>query len=94
LMVDVNAGVNGKLIDRALRIVETVTGMTRSEAECLLRAADWHVKTALVMHARSVDRDAAAALLQHTNGHLKPLIDTDECPATYGAGPKEINRIR
>ena len=58
-------------------MVETVTGVTRPEADRLLRSADWHVKTALVMHARQVTRESAEALLAGEDGHLARLLDDD-----------------
>src|SRR6185437_1181411 len=49
LMVDLRA-TNQKLWDRGARIVATVTGVPREQGMALLRAADGHVKLAIVMH--------------------------------------------
>lgn len=56
LMVDVNAGINAKLVDRGIRIIQAVTGRSRDAARTLLESAGGQVKTALAMHARQVDR--------------------------------------
>ncbi len=76
LMVDVNIHSNAKLIDRGTRIVQTLTGRSREEARALLDDAGGHVKTALVMHARNVDRAAAQEMLLAADGHLGRLIET------------------
>ncbi len=81
LMVDVNAGANRKLIDRAVRIVRSVTKLSRDEARELLQASKWHVKPALVMHARGIGLDAAQALLRETKGRLSGLLDETTHPA-------------
>lgn len=69
LMVDVRA-TNAKLRDRAARIVSTLTGLDRDSAFVLLDSAGGAVKTAVVMHAKSLDRDAAEAILAASDGHL------------------------
>ena len=74
LMVDVRA-TNAKLRDRAARIISTLTGRDRAAAFALLDAADGAVKTAVVMHARGVDRSAAEQLLAQTNGRLDLVLD-------------------
>lgn len=63
LMVDVNTASNAKLLDRGIRIVRTITDLSRDAARQLLHEAGGHVKTALVMHTRRVDRAAAEKLL-------------------------------
>lgn len=74
LMVDVNVRANAKLVDRGTRIVQTVTGLDRAAARTLLDSADGHVKTALVMHARRLDRRAAEALLLASSGVLGQIL--------------------
>lgn len=76
LMVDVNTGANAKLVDRGTRIIQTVTGLSRKEAGDLLASAKGRVKTALVMHAREVDRAAAEELLSVAGGKLAQLRPT------------------
>jgi N-acetylmuramic acid 6-phosphate etherase len=73
LMVDLRAS-NEKLRDRGARIISTVTGIGRPEAMELLRRADGHVKTAIVMQRRSVDRDEAQQLLDRAGGRLREAL--------------------
>lgn len=74
LMVDVNTGANAKLVDRGTRILSTITGRARTDSRSLLESAGGRVKTALVMHARGVDRAAAERMLVETNGHVSKII--------------------
>ncbi len=76
LMVDVNTGSNAKLIDRGVRIIRMITGRSREESEALLDAARGRVKTAVVMHARQVDRAEAERLLAETNGYLATVLES------------------
>lgn len=76
LMVDVNTGTNAKLVDRGTRIIQEITGRSRDEAKRLLDQAGGRVKTAIVMHARAVDREAAEALLREVEGHVGRLLDS------------------
>lgn len=75
LMVDVNARANKKLIDRGTRIIQAVTGLVRTAARQLLDRAGGHVKTALVMHAKGIDRPAAEHLLAQHQGHLVRILE-------------------
>ena len=78
LMVDLRA-TNQKLWDRGARIVSTLTGVDREEALQLLRRAEGSVKLAVVMHQRSLDAPAAAALLERTGGRLREaLLETGD----------------
>jgi N-acetylmuramic acid 6-phosphate etherase len=76
LMVDVNTRANRKLVDRGTRMIQTVTGLDRTAAGQLLSESGGHVKTALVMHFRRVERAAAESLLAQHNGHLAPILPT------------------
>lgn len=76
LMVDVNTRSNAKLVDRGTRIVQTLTGRSREAAHALLDEAGGHVKTALVMHARKVDRATAQEMLLAADWHVGRLIET------------------
>lgn len=69
LMVDLKA-TNDKLRDRAARIISTITGLSRPDALALLASAGGVVKTAIVMHTRSVDRATAEAELARNGGRL------------------------
>jgi N-acetylmuramic acid 6-phosphate etherase len=70
LMVDLRAS-NAKLRDRAARIVQEVTGLSRPPALRLLVRAGGSVKLALVMHARGVDLAKAKRLLAACKGQLR-----------------------
>ncbi|RJP32480.1 MAG: N-acetylmuramic acid 6-phosphate etherase [Phycisphaerales bacterium] len=74
LMVDVHTRANAKLVDRGIRIVRDVTGLSRQEAAALLEKAEGRVKSALVMHARNVGRLDAERLLSDAGGHLHRIL--------------------
>ncbi len=76
LMVDVNARACSKLIDRALRIIGVLTGLDRQAALDLLNRAGGHVKTALVMHHRQVDRTSAETMLTRHQGHVRRVLES------------------
>lgn len=76
LMVDLRA-TNAKLQDRARRIVGTVTGLSGSEAESLLKAADGHVKLAILMHERGINAAVAKSILERENGDLRRAMLKD-----------------
>jgi N-acetylmuramic acid 6-phosphate etherase len=73
LMVDLRAS-NIKLWDRGARIVSTLTGLDRDHAMELLRAADGHVKLAVVMHKRHVSSGEAKLLLDKAGGKLREAV--------------------
>jgi len=75
LMIDVNTGANAKLVDRGTRIVGAVTGLSRPASASLLTDAGGRVKTALVMHARGVDRRRAEGLLAESEGRVTPWLE-------------------
>ncbi len=77
LMVDLRA-TNQKLQDRALRIVETVTGRERHEALSLINRARYQVKPAIVMAALNIDFEAALDWLAERNGRLDELPNQEE----------------
>jgi N-acetylmuramic acid 6-phosphate etherase len=74
LMVDVVV-TNQKLYRRARDILVYLTGLNTSEAEILLKQANNHVKTALVMHFRQVEADTAKTLLTQHQGILRDILD-------------------
>lgn len=74
LMVDVNTRANAKLVDRGTRIIQTITGLDRDAARTLLESAGGHVKTAMVMDARRVDRAAAERMLTDCGGRVGSLL--------------------
>lgn len=73
LMVDLRAS-NSKLWDRGARIVGTLTGLDRQRAMELLKAADGHVKLAVVMHKRGVRADEGRRLLEAAGGRLREAV--------------------
>jgi len=75
LMVDLRAS-NAKLLDRATRIVSMITDLPRDESRTLLDRAGGAVKTAIVMHARSVDRAEAEAVLRASGENLRAALET------------------
>jgi N-acetylmuramic acid 6-phosphate etherase len=73
LMVNMHA-TNGKLVDRAQRIIMTATGVDQTAAAKLLTEAG-SVKTAIVMKKLSLDRPAAEAALNKHKGNLSRLLN-------------------
>ncbi len=78
LMVDLQA-VNNKLRDRSLRILMELTGLSRRQAQALLKRAGGQLKPAVVMHFRRVDLDRAITILERSEQILRRAIaDTGE----------------
>ena len=73
LMVNVQPR-NAKLRDRARRIVRDASGVSDSEAERVLRAADNVVRTAIVMARTGVDRRQAEELLERASGRVAEAL--------------------
>jgi len=72
-MVDV-AVTNQKLRDRALRILQDLTGLSREAAGFLLERSSKWVKLALVMHWTGLDKDAGDRLLSAHQGNLREAV--------------------
>ena len=72
LMTNV-APTNAKLVDRAERIVQQVTGVSHHRAAELLREAG-SVKIAIVMQQRGLDRAGAEQALQAAGGVLRQAL--------------------
>jgi N-acetylmuramic acid 6-phosphate etherase len=66
---------NGKLVDRAHRIIMAATGVDQPTAAQLLTAAG-SVKTAIAMQKLSVDRSTAEARLAKAHGSLRAALDS------------------
>jgi N-acetylmuramic acid 6-phosphate etherase len=75
LMVDLRA-TNSKLVDRARRIVATLTGLSEHEAEELLAQCNGEVKTAVVANRCGLDAEQARQRLQSTAGHLRRALES------------------
>jgi N-acetylmuramic acid 6-phosphate etherase len=72
LMVNVQP-TNGKLRDRAVRIIMTLTGLDADGAAALLDVAG-SVRVAVVMHRLGVDRATAEARLDAVRGSLRAAL--------------------
>lgn len=74
LMVDLRA-TNAKLKDRAIRIlIELCPDLCRETASNTLDQAGGELKTAIVMHRLSLDRNAARQRLEATDGFLRTAL--------------------
>ncbi|MDP5018007.1 N-acetylmuramic acid 6-phosphate etherase [Anabaena sp. UHCC 0187] len=74
-MVDV-AVTNQKLRDRALRILQDLTGLSREAAGFLLERSGKWVKLALLMHWTGLDQEAGKQLLADHLGNLRLAVTT------------------
>ena len=74
LMVDLKT-VNKKLVDRGIRIISEITGLTYNNAKKQLILSKSSVKAAIVMEKLKCDLDAATKLLEDVDGFLGRLID-------------------
>jgi N-acetylmuramic acid 6-phosphate etherase len=74
-MVDV-AVTNKKLHDRALRILQDLTDLSREAAAVLLEQSDRQVKLALLMHWTGLDAIAGRQLLAAHQGNLRQAVLT------------------
>lgn len=72
-MVDV-AVTNHKLYDRALRILQDLTGLERQEAAQLLERSGRRVKLALLMYWKDVDAQTGTLLLEKCRGNLRAAL--------------------
>lgn len=77
MMIDLQM-TNKKLVERAKRVVMTVTGVTYEEAEKYLSEANGHVKTAIVMIKAKVNYEEATTRLKKANGFVRAAIDDKE----------------
>jgi N-acetylmuramic acid 6-phosphate etherase len=73
LMVDVKP-TNSKLRRRAVRIVGEVAELDEIRAEQLLAAAQWEVKTAVVMALMGISAAAARQRLNQAHGHVRRAL--------------------
>jgi len=80
MMIDLQMN-SQKLVERARRIVMTVTGRSYEEAVSLLEAADHHVKTALVMDLAGVSRQDAIDRIKKAGGFVRPAIEGKGAPS-------------
>jgi len=73
MMIDLQM-TNKKLVERAKRIVMTITGVDYETATSFLVQAEWHVKTALVMIKAGVSVEEAAKRLELADGFVRKAI--------------------
>jgi len=74
MMIDLQM-TNKKLVERAKKVVMTITGVSYQEAGEYLQQAKGHVKTALVMIKARVSYDEAARRLLQANGFVRAAIE-------------------
>ena len=72
-MGDVAAS-NSKLVDRPLRILSDLIGLSREQGLPLLTQAKGSVKRSLVMAAGSMDLEEAQTLLANHDGNLRKAL--------------------
>lgn len=80
LMVDMKALACRKLVDRATRVLQRVTGLDRVRARSLLDQAGGRVKVAVMMHVRGVGPDQAERLLAANRGRIRPVLEQSRRP--------------
>lgn len=73
LMVDVKP-TNEKLHHRAVNMLSTILDIDDEAAEILLESAHNHVKTAILMHLKSIDYDQAVELLADNQSRLSEAL--------------------
>ncbi|NES81881.1 MAG: N-acetylmuramic acid 6-phosphate etherase [Moorea sp. SIO2B7] len=73
-MVDV-AVTNRKLHDRALRMLQDLTDLSREEAGYLLERSGRRVKLALLMHWTGLDKEVGDRLLEKHQGNLRAALE-------------------
>lgn len=74
MMIDLQM-TNKKLVERAKRVVMTITGLTYEEATQYLQDAGGHVKTALVMIKANVSAEEAKRRLDLSEGFVRKAIE-------------------
>jgi N-acetylmuramic acid 6-phosphate etherase len=72
-MVDVSV-TNQKLYDRAVRIVQDLTDLSREDAADLLERSGRKVKLALLMHWSGVDATTGEQFLAEAQGNLRQAV--------------------
>lgn len=74
MMIDLQM-TNKKLVERAKRVVMTITGLSYDDATNYLSEAGGHVKTALVMIKGNVSAEEAKRRLDLTEGFVRKAIE-------------------
>lgn len=76
MMIDLQM-TNKKLVERSIKIVMTITGLSYDEAAVALENAKGHVKTALVMILAKVDYKEAKLRLKKADGFVRRAIENN-----------------
>ena len=77
LMVNLNVKKwldNSKFIDRAVRIIQDITGLEYDAARIKLEEADWNIKVACVMQLKKMNKIEAEKTLEASQGILRKII--------------------
>ncbi|MGD8415109.1 MAG: N-acetylmuramic acid 6-phosphate etherase [Candidatus Latescibacterota bacterium] len=80
MMIDLQMN-SQKLVERARRVVMTVTGLSYPDASSLLERAKHHVKAALVMHLADVSLEEAQTRLERNDHFVRPAIEDEHPPS-------------
>ena len=87
LMVDVRP-TNEKLRDRAVRIVQAITGVDRGRAAEALESAGWDTKLAALVASTGQDVGSVAPALEAARGHLREALAlVGAASSSVGPGP-------
>lgn len=73
MMIDLQL-TNQKLVERAKRIIMTITGVTYDESSKYLELSGGHVKTALVMILAGVTKEEAQNRIKKSNGFVRKAL--------------------
>jgi N-acetylmuramic acid 6-phosphate etherase len=77
MMIDLQM-TNKKLVERAKRIVMTITGLNYEESTKHLEASNYHVKSALVMILANVSFEEAKSRLEKAGGFVRKAINLNK----------------
>ncbi|WP_141432163.1 N-acetylmuramic acid 6-phosphate etherase [Bacillus sp. 03113] len=72
-MVDMKL-INKKLVQRAVKSLMNITGISENEAKIVLQSSNYHLKSAIFMVLTGGTSEVASHSLQKTRGHLKKAI--------------------
>jgi N-acetylmuramic acid 6-phosphate etherase len=75
-MVDVVPS-SKKLLNRALQIIQNVTGCSHEEAEVLFEKSGGNAKTAIVMYLKGLSYEDTRELLKKSGGWLRKALESD-----------------
>lgn len=73
VMIDV-LPTNEKLVERAKRIISTVTGISKEQASHVLKEADKDVSLAIVMAKTKMNKEQAETLLAENHGNVSDVL--------------------